>query len=193
MNIQSQIELRAYGTSEGVQKAWDTRGRKAQEIVEQAGYKAVTHSTERARAGIRLSEPNYTTTYAHPSGARISIYKGPSSSNSWAHRDSDGTLSHGKTQEIGKLKSVVGLGKKMEADAAGGQTDSSSFVGRKYKTQDTKYGHFINEFNDPVEAEKSARARPYTRVISWPQPTKTQDVRDMARQRIVKTNPDVDS
>jgi hypothetical protein len=27
MNLQSQIELQAYGTSEGVQKAWDTRGR----------------------------------------------------------------------------------------------------------------------------------------------------------------------
>lgn len=27
MNLQSQIELTAYGTSEGVTKAWDTRGR----------------------------------------------------------------------------------------------------------------------------------------------------------------------
>lgn len=27
MNLRSQIEIQAYGTSEGVQKAWDTRGR----------------------------------------------------------------------------------------------------------------------------------------------------------------------
>ena len=169
MNIRSQIELQAYGTSESVTKAWDTRGRKAQEIVERAGYKAVTHSVEKARAGMRLAEPNYITTFAHPSGHRITIYQGPTSSNSWAHRDIDGVLTSGKTREIGKLKSVVGSDREMSADAAGGQTDSSSFIGRRYKTQDIKYGHYIGEYDTPEEAEKAARARPYTRVVSWPE------------------------
>ena len=81
----------------------------------------------------------------------------------------------------------------LKGQAAGGQTDSSSFVGRKFRVVDTKYGHAISEHDDPAEAEKAARARPYSKVISWPQIEKTQQLRDIVRQRQVKTNPDVDS
>lgn len=76
--------------------------------------------------------------------------------------------------------------------AAGGQTDSSSLVGRKYQVVDTKYGHVISEHDNPEEAETAARARPWSKVVSYPNPANTQKARDMARQRLVKTNPDVD-
>lgn len=321
MNLKSQIELQASGTSEGVTKAWDTRGRRAQQIVEQAGYQAVTHRMETSKPGIRLAEPNHITTFNHPLGKRITIYKGPTSSNSWAHRNERGKLSSGKTREIGKLKQAVGLsleaygtsegiekawdtrgrGRKvsemtqrefvrhvsslaprfggwsadiyqgdkellmppqytkfpiegrdyswhlsshkirgrsmamsnnlfvvgpdglvgkfsmgtvgsekqaivaalhailqdvrkagLKAQAAGGQTDSSSFIGRKLRVVDTRYGHAISEHDNPEDAERAARARPYSKVVSWPRPENSQKLRDMARARAVKTNPDID-
>lgn len=77
--------------------------------------------------------------------------------------------------------------------AAGSQTDSSSLVGRKYKVVDTKYGHIIGEYDFPEDAERAAQARPYSRVItSEPSIVQTPAVRDIARQRLVKTNPDID-
>lgn len=88
-----------------------------------------------------------------------------------------------------KLKSQVEL---MKSAAAGGQTDSSSLIGRKYRVVDTRYGHVISEHNTPDEAEYAARARPYSKVLSEPEPSQTQEVRDMARRRLVKTNPDID-
>ncbi len=78
------------------------------------------------------------------------------------------------------------------SDVKAGQTDSSSFVGRKYRVVDTKYGHYISEHDNPEEAEKAAQARPWSKVLSEPDPAQTQEVRDIARQRLVKTNPDVD-
>ena len=78
------------------------------------------------------------------------------------------------------------------ADAAGGQTDTSSLIGRKYRVIDTRYGHVISEHDDPTEAEHAARARPYAKVISQPDPRQTQQLRDIARKRAVKTNPDID-
>lgn len=97
------------------------------------------------------------------------------------------------------LRSTFGLhaaaGKKKKKKvkgAAGGQTDSSSFIGRKYIVQDHPgYGHYIGEYDTPEEAEHASRTRPYSRVISRPRPENTPEVRDMARQRLVKTNPDV--
>jgi hypothetical protein len=76
--------------------------------------------------------------------------------------------------------------------AAGGQTDTSSLVGRKYRVQDTRYGHIISEHDTPEDAERAARARPYSKVISHPTPSQTQEVRDIVRRRAVKVNPDVD-
>lgn len=81
---------------------------------------------------------------------------------------------------------------RLQATAAGGQTDSSSFIGRKYRVVDTNYGHYVGEYDDPEEAERAALARPYSKVVSNPDPAQTQEVRDMARKRLVKTNPDVD-
>lgn len=96
----------------------------------------------------------------------------------------------GKTWDHGIVPGVNDPGK-MKA-AAGGQTDSSSLIGRKYQVVDTKYGHVISEHDDPDEAEHAAQARPYSKVLSHPNPAMTPEVRDIARQRLVKTNPDVD-
>lgn len=78
------------------------------------------------------------------------------------------------------------------SDVKAGQTDSSSFIGRKYRVVDTKYGHYISEHDNPEDAERAAQARPWSKVLSEPDPAQTQEVRDIARQRLVKTNPDVD-
>lgn len=79
----------------------------------------------------------------------------------------------------------------MMAAAAGGQTDTSSLIGRKYYVLD-RYGHVSGEYDDPAEAEKAAQMSPWHRVVSRARATQTQEVRDIARQRLVKTNPDVD-
>ena len=79
----------------------------------------------------------------------------------------------------------------LTADAAGGQTDTSSFVGRKYYVVD-RYGHAAGEYDDPDEAERAAQMNPWHKVVSKAKATQTQELRDIARQRLVKTNPDVD-
>jgi len=72
-----------------------------------------------------------------------------------------------------------------------GQTDSSSLIGRKYRVVDTKYGFTMSEYDNPEEAEHAAQARPYSKVMSEPNPAQTPEVRDIARRRLVQTNPDV--
>lgn len=74
----------------------------------------------------------------------------------------------------------------------GGQTDGSSLMGRKYQVVDTKYGHVISEHDNWMEAEQAARARPYSKIKSFPNPENGQNLKDIARKRLVKTNPDVD-
>jgi hypothetical protein len=187
MNLESQIRIDASGTSEGVMKAWDTRGRKAKELVESAGYKATLHRNETSQPGVRLAIPNGVTTYVHPDGRRVTIAMGPTSSNTWAHQSASGKVVQGKNQNTDVLKALVG--KSVKA----GQSDSSSFIGRKYRVTDTKYGHSIGEYDDPETAEHAARTRPYSKVTSWPQPENSQKLRDIARKRQVKTNPDIDS
>jgi hypothetical protein len=73
-----------------------------------------------------------------------------------------------------------------------GQTDSSSLIGRKYQVVDTHYGHVISEHDNPEDADHAASARPFSKVLSQPNPAMTPEVRDIARRRLVKTNPDVD-
>ncbi len=80
----------------------------------------------------------------------------------------------------------------LQATAAGSQTDSSSMVGRKYKVVDTKYGHVIGEYDDPEEANTAMLARPYSKIVSTPDIAQTPAVRDIARKRLVQTNPDID-
>lgn len=79
----------------------------------------------------------------------------------------------------------------MDATAAGGQGGSSK-VGRKYQVVDKQYGFVVHEDESPSEAERQATARPYTKVVSQPDPTTTPEVRDLARKRLVTTNPDID-
>lgn len=73
-----------------------------------------------------------------------------------------------------------------------GQTDSSSFIGRKYTTVDTKYGHEVGEYNTPDEAERAQLARPYTKIKSTPEVWQTQQARDVARKTKIfpQQNPD---
>ena len=189
MNLESQIRIEASGTSEGVMKAWDIRGRKAKELVEGAGYKATLNRFEMSQPGVRLATPNQVTTYVHSDGRKVSIAMGPTSSNTWAHQSASGKVVQGKNQNLDVLKALVS--QKIKAEGAG-QTDSSSFIGRRYRVIDTKYGHSIGEYDNPDEAEHAARTRPYSKVTSWPQPENSQKLRDIARQRQVRTNPDVD-
>jgi len=81
----------------------------------------------------------------------------------------------------------------LHGTAAGGQTDTSSFIGRKYVVRDTKYGHGIGEYDTPDQAEKASLARPYSKVTSQPDIAQTPKVRDIARKRLVRMNPDVDA
>lgn len=85
------------------------------------------------------------------------------------------------------LAATVAMKKKLRA----GQSDSSSFVGRKYRVVDTRYGHEISEHDNPEDADHAAQARPYSKVLSYPNPAQTPEVRDIARRRLVQTNPDV--
>lgn len=72
------------------------------------------------------------------------------------------------------------------------QSDNSSFVGKPYRTQDTKYGHLINEYDSSEAAHRSALARPYTRVLHHPEPGKSQLDRDAKRKQVVEHNPDTE-
>lgn len=65
------------------------------------------------------------------------------------------------------------------------QADNAAFVGKKYRVQDTHYGHLISEHDDENEAKKAANARPFSRVISFPEPQHEQSVRDMVRRKVV--------
>jgi hypothetical protein len=73
-----------------------------------------------------------------------------------------------------------------------GQSDSSVFSGKKYRTQDTKYGHYIGEYDTEEEAKQAALSRPYTRVLSHPDPSKVQENRDKSIEKVIKFNPDME-
>ena len=70
------------------------------------------------------------------------------------------------------------------------QTDEAGFTGKPFRTQDTKYGHLINEFDSSEEAFKSSLARPYTRVLHHREPTQTASFRNKTRKKVVSHNPD---
>lgn len=70
------------------------------------------------------------------------------------------------------------------------QTDENAFTGKQFRTQDTKYGHLINEFDSSEEAFKSSLARPYTRVLKHREPNQTQSFRNKTLKKVVNSNPD---
>lgn len=70
------------------------------------------------------------------------------------------------------------------------QTDSAGFIGKKYRTQDTKYGHYVNEHDSSASAQKAALTRPYTRVLKHTEPGQTQKGRNKSRKKAIQTNPD---
>jgi hypothetical protein len=75
----------------------------------------------------------------------------------------------------------------------GSQGGGSSKIGRKYKVVDTKYQDVISEHDTPSEAETAMLARPYSKIISRPDPSTTPAVRQKARQRLVEHNPDMNA
>jgi|SRR5579864_2355760 len=81
----------------------------------------------------------------------------------------------------------------LQLHGTGSQSDGSSLIGRKYLVRDAKYGHPIGEYDNPDEAKNAMLARPYSKVTSQPDIAQTPAVRDLARKRLVKTNPDVDA
>lgn len=103
------------------------------------------------------------------------------------------------------LKTAIDI----NADAAAGTTSyGSDLVGRKYwVVSNNRYGNspaakyptvqdgavFSGPYDTPEEAERASAAAPYTKVVSRPQLEHTPAVRDIVRQRMVKTNPDVDA
>jgi hypothetical protein len=94
------------------------------------------------------------------------------------------------------LKTTIALSqsaRKKGITEGGGQTDSASFVGKRYRTVDTHYGHYIGEYDNPEEAEHAARARPFTKVLSYPVPAQMPKVRNTARRKALKKNPDTDN
>jgi len=73
-----------------------------------------------------------------------------------------------------------------DIDAETQQADNAAFTGKKYRVQDTHYGHLISEHDDEASAKKAANARPFSRVISQPEWQHTQRVRDMVRKKVVR-------
>lgn len=71
------------------------------------------------------------------------------------------------------------------------QTDENAFVGKKFKVQDTKYGHYTSEHDDKKTADIASLARPYSRVLTQPEPSQVQKNRDKTRKKLVEGNPDV--
>lgn len=81
---------------------------------------------------------------------------------------------------------------------------SSVMTGRKYRVVSTRYGmnpgkngltddRIISEWPTLEEAQRASDAMPYTKVVVGPLPEdQTMQVRDLARRRLVQTNPDVD-
>ena|SRR5580765_6179902 len=224
MNLRAALSLFGYGTSDGVEKSWDTRGRgqkqpytapkatekqarsydvehadleKVAKMLTDNGFKWTGSSSSLNTPGSGLTyEPFARTEWQHPDGhtaileARMSATK---SGHDYQPVGTKARLHVTAPKEIhDKLASTMTPVQVWMDSAAGGQTDSSSFIGRKYTVVDTKYGHYISEHDTPDAAEKSARARPYSKVISQPRLENSPVVRDMARRRLVKTNPDVD-
>lgn len=94
--------------------------------------------------------------------------------------------------------------KRTKATAAGGQGGSSQ-LGRQYAVvlnresdgvSQGKLGttntRVVHRTKIADQAEKMSQAMPYTKVVSAPLPEETIKLRDIARKRLVRTNPDVD-
>jgi hypothetical protein len=65
----------------------------------------------------------------------------------------------------------------------GSQKDNATFS-KKYRVVDTKYGHEISEHDSSEEAHRAALARPYSKVMSHPDPAQLQVVRNMKRKSV---------
>jgi len=223
MNLQAAMQLFGFGTSEGVSKEWDTRGRGKKPYVKPTETERVARTydvTEDDLGKVNETLAKEGFTWAGTSGSmdepgskRQGLSYEPYTRMQWNHPDGhtatlEATMhlnrkgdQYEPTNSTAKLHLTAPkdmhdrvngkLQPYFKLDSAG-QSDSSSFIGRKYTVVDTKYGHYISEHDNPDEAENAARARPYSKVVSQPRPENTPAVRDMARQRLVKTNPDVD-
>src|ERR1700751_70167 len=71
------------------------------------------------------------------------------------------------------------------------QKDNAGFTGKRYRVQDTKFGHLISEHDSSEEAPAAANARPYSRVIQAPEWQHVPEVREKSRKKLARKNPDV--
>ena len=68
------------------------------------------------------------------------------------------------------------------------QTDENAFTGKKFRVQDTKYGHMISEHEDEDDARHAALTRPYSRVLKHEEPNQSSKNRAKTRKKVVNTN-----
>lgn len=71
-----------------------------------------------------------------------------------------------------------------DVDAGITESDNAAFVGKKYRVQDTHYGHLISEHDNEASAEKAANARPFSRVLHHPEPQFEQRIRNVVRRKV---------
>lgn len=64
------------------------------------------------------------------------------------------------------------------------QKDNAAFIGKPFRTVDTKYGHYLGEYDTEEEANKAAMVRPYTKVLKHPEPGQLEKVRDIKRKNV---------
>lgn len=72
------------------------------------------------------------------------------------------------------------------------QTDSAAFVGKKYRVQDTKYGHLTSEHDDSESANTAMLARPYSRILKHNEPRHDPKARKLVQKKAKLSNPDID-
>lgn len=70
------------------------------------------------------------------------------------------------------------------------QTDNAGFIGKKYRVKDHLYGHLVSEHDTLDEATRAALTRPYSSVLSHPEPEQLQKNRNKSRKKLVRKSPD---
>lgn len=64
------------------------------------------------------------------------------------------------------------------------QKDNAGFIGKPFRVQDTKYGHYISEHDNEDDANKASLARPYSRVLKHVEPQQTEKSRQLSRKKV---------
>jgi hypothetical protein len=121
----------------------------------------------------------------------IAIYAGQSGGSSLINHPGD-VMDTPKVKDIARHR-LVRTNPDVDAMSTNEtqQTDVAGFVGKKYKVQDTKYGHLVSEHDSSASAGLAEQARPYSRVLRGPDWKNTQKARNASIKKTAKVNPDV--